>query len=353
MTYSGFGNGGDGIATLSGTDAPIDSSCSGTSGTKTLTATNASFAANKIVLIHQTQGTGAGNWELNIIDSYVAGTITTLFNLVNTYATGAQVIQIKEYSSVTVSGTLIAKLWTGTVGGIIAFFCNGQTTISGTVTADARGFLGASVHGFDDGWAGEGTTGASLKQTTANGNGGGGSGSAFYGGGGGGNSASGTTGSGSNPGIGGNSSGTATLSTMTFGGGGGSSTDASGGGGQGNGGRGGGIIFIFSSELTVTGSITASGAVGSNGNPARQDGGGGGGAGGSIYIRAISCSLGASLITALGASGGTGTNGGSNGGAGSTGRIRIEACSRSGSTNPGASESIGGQDFCQSFISIY
>ena|SRR3990167_4016829 len=38
------------------------------------------------------------------------------------------------------------------------------------------------------------------------------------------------------------------------------------------------------------------------------------------------------------------------GGAGSVGRIRIEACSRTGTTNPAASESIGGHSFCGSFV---
>src|SRR5438045_1091315 len=111
-----FGNSSDGTLSVSGstTDAPIDSACTGTSGTTSLTATNASFAASQRVLIHQTRGTGVGNWELNTIASYVAGTITTVSPLANTYASGAQVLVVKQHSGVTISGTLTAKAWTGT-----------------------------------------------------------------------------------------------------------------------------------------------------------------------------------------------------------------------------------------------
>jgi len=47
QTQYGFGNGSDGALSISAdtTDAPIDSACTGTSGSTTLSATNASFAA--------------------------------------------------------------------------------------------------------------------------------------------------------------------------------------------------------------------------------------------------------------------------------------------------------------------
>ena len=57
-----FGDGSDGALTISSntTESPIDASCTGTTGTKTLNALNASFAANQIIYIHQSRGTGVG-----------------------------------------------------------------------------------------------------------------------------------------------------------------------------------------------------------------------------------------------------------------------------------------------------
>ena len=64
LDFERFGDGSDGNLTISTntTDTPIDSSCSGTSGTKSLSATNTSFTAGQIILIHQTRGTGVGAW---------------------------------------------------------------------------------------------------------------------------------------------------------------------------------------------------------------------------------------------------------------------------------------------------
>src|SRR3990167_8995569 len=128
--FLGFGSGGDGAATLSGTQAPVDASCSGSSGATSLSATNASFAANQLILVAQMRGTGVGGWEVNKIASYAAGTITTVLPLVNTYTDSgdsqAQVIVLPQYSSVTISGTFAVKAWDGNVGGIGCFLCNGQ-----------------------------------------------------------------------------------------------------------------------------------------------------------------------------------------------------------------------------------
>ena len=55
-----FGDGSDGALTISSntTEAPIDSAATATAGTPTISATNASFAADQQILIHQTRGTG-------------------------------------------------------------------------------------------------------------------------------------------------------------------------------------------------------------------------------------------------------------------------------------------------------
>lgn len=367
MQYIHSGSGGDGPATLSGTDAPIDSSCSGSSGGTSLAATNVSFADGKVILIHQSRGTGAGNWELNIIDSYSAGTITTAFDLVNTYtdsgASQAQVIQLPEYSSVTVTGTFTAKAWDGNVGGIIAFLSSGDITISGTVTASGKGFRGGSGSS-NSAQAGEGTSGAATTQTTANGSGGGGGAKApdsghIEGGhgGGGGNGAAGGSGSGKNtatPGAGGSSSGSADGSTFTFGGGGGGGGGTYSGAESGtNGAPGGGLIFMWSGgTITVTGAITSDGSSATGNN--NGAGCGAGGAGGGIYLESVQGIYGTNKITALAGSGGTSTGAFNGSGAtGAVGRIVLRSCSLTGTTNPSANESIGDHDYCVIPASIY
>jgi hypothetical protein len=365
-----FGNGQDGALTVSvnTTEAPIDSACTGTSGTQALTATNASFAQGQVILIHQSQGTGAGKWERNTINGYTTGTITTGTPLVNSYTSGAQVRVLKQYTNVTVNTgiTYTAKAWNGTVGGILAFLASGTVTVTGNIVADGGagsqalngqttgggsggGFRGGNAVATDSpnqGYTGEGTAGASVAQTTANGNGGGGAyinGPNNGSGGGGGNGTVGQIGQASKDvgndsdtwiaGAAGASAGSADLTTMMFGGGGGGGvnrTNTCGGGGAG-----GGIIFITATTLTVTGAITSNGGAGAyDGNTGSQKHAGGGGAGGSILLKAQTATLGSSLITAnAGAGGGIYSQGG--GGAGSVGRIHLDYyTSYTGTTTP-------------------
>lgn len=344
---SPFGSGGDGALSISAdtTDAPIDSACTGTSGAVTLSATNASFAANQMVLIHQTQGTNAGNYEKRTISSYVAGTITLTEPLTNTYTTGAQVLVLKQYTTVTVDSTktLTAKAWNGTVGGILGFIASTSTTVTGTILGTGKGFRGDTNGGLGQGRQGEGTTGTGSASTAANTNGGGGGdggGGNIEGaaGGGGGYGSAGTTGQNNSPGTrsggtGGTAVGVANLATLFLGGGGGSGagngTSVSGA----NGGNGGAIIYIFTKSLTVTGAITSGG---SNGNSAASNlaGGGGGGAGGAILIKTQTGILGTALITSSGGSGGS-ANSCRAGGAGAVGRIHIDySTSFTGTTTP-------------------
>lgn len=342
-----FGDGSDGVLTISSntTESPIDSVCSGTSGTNSLSATNASFAAGQIILIHQTIGTGAGNWQRTTIQSYTAGTITTTDNLNYSYSTGAQVRVLKQYSAVTINSgvSYTAKAWDGNTGGIIAWVCSGATTVSGTISARACGYRGGaqgnnSINVDPRGHQGEGTSGAGVDtfgsgnyNPNGNGGGGGSNGSSPQNsgnGGGGGHASSGTTGtahSGATAGTGGNSAGTADLTTMVFGGG--------GGGGQGNndaggsGGAGGGIIFVSSATIDVSGAINAQGTDGGSG----VSSGGGGGAGGSVLLKAQVATLGTNIIYV---SGGAGGNSGQ-GGAGASGRIHLDYyTSYTGTTSP-------------------
>lgn len=370
-TSNFFGDGSDGALTISvdTTDAPIDSACSGTSGSATLTATNVSFAAGQIVYIHQTRGTGAGTWQKNKIQSYTAGTITLVEALNATYTSSgsscAQVLVLKQYSSVTVNSgkTWTAKAWNGTVGGILGFLCSGTFTNSGTITASGKGFRGGA-RAPQGSWSytGEGTAGASYQETgtprngPANGNGGGASKAVSwtgpsqfgYGGGGGGaNASTGTVGDfyGSQGwgGSGGTSAGSADLTTIVFGGGGGGgSSDGDVYPSQlfgGPGGAGGGIILPWALSITNTGSIVSDGAVGTGNNsqpimPNCYQGGGGGGAGGSIHYKTQTGALGTLLTSSVSGRGGysswsggapvTTGYGSGRGGAGSDGRVHID-----------------------------
>src|SRR3990167_5246033 len=344
-----FGDGSDGALNISTntTEAPIDASCSGTISTATLSATNASFAADQIVLIHQSRGTGAGTWERKKILSYTAGTITLTENLAATYtdsgASQAQVRVLKQYTDVTVDSgiTYAPKDWDGNVGGILAFLANGTVTVTGTIKSGYDGSNPSSGTGYQRGTVaggqGEGTAGdRNSVNGAANGNGGGGASGGTdehrSGGGGGGHWAAGGTGTGSGGrgGTGGTSAGTADLTTLVFGGGGGASNGnvtVSGG----EGGTGAGIVFIIGTTVTVVGAITSNGSNGQVGGS--FVGPGGGGSGGSILIKAQTATLGSALITATGGLGATG--GGGNGGAGSVGRIHLDYyTSYTGTTSP-------------------
>lgn len=335
-----FGDGSDGALTISSdtTEAPIDSSCSGTIGTTSLSATNASFATSQKILIIQMRGTGVGTYEINTISSYTAGTITTTNPLANTYtdsgSSQAQVRVLKQYSSVTIDSTktYTSKAWDGNVGGIIGFLCNGTVTVSGTISGTGKGFLGGAGNNSGTGAnQGEGTSGAGSVSVSANGNGGGGGGTNGDNGGGGGNVTAGaeSTGSGSTHGLGGSTSSNASLSTMTLGGG--------GGGGchnvntNGAGGPGGAIVFIYAKTIVVSGAITSNGSAGVAGSGGDYRSGGSG-AGASINITAQTATLG-SGITALGGSATASSNGA--GGAGGNGGIHLSyGSSYTGTTTP-------------------
>ena len=349
-----FGDGSDGALTISAdaTEAPIDSACTGTAAAYSLTATNASFAVNQVILINQTQGTGAGKWERRVIQGYTAGTITLGVALTNSYTTGAQVRVLKQYTNVTVNSgkTYTAKAWDGTVGGILGFLANGTVSGAGSISANGCGFRGGSqfqcTNNTDTSYVGESYLGVSYRKngsdTSGYGNSGGGGARGATGyrdgaGGGGSNGGLGTAGGGDGTRGGGYGStyGTADLTTLPLGGaGGGGVFDNTGGTGYGgNGGNGGGIIFI-TAVTTTSIAITSTGANGQNWSGTAQNTGGGAGAGGSILIKTQTSTLGTSLITAIGGTGGT-SRSGVTGGNGGLGRIHLDyLTSYTGTTTP-------------------
>lgn len=332
-----FGDGSDSSLTISSntTEAPIDSACTGTSGSVSLSATNASFATGQQILIHQSQGTGAGLWERNSIASYTAGTITLSNPLSRSFTSGSQVRVLKQYTNVTINSGVnyTSKAWNGTVGGILAFLCNGTFTKTGNIISTGCGFRGSSTD-FERGEGNYGSGGTGETSTTNEGAAGGGwsDGNPYRanGGGGGGNGIAGNnggTGSG-NSGLptGGSVAGNASLTTLCMGGGGGKgghhNTSANPGG---NGGNGGGIVFIYANAMTGAGLITLSGSNGSS-SIIEGKGGGGGGAGGSCLLKCITVDIGTLAITAYGGTGGVGdtAGGGGTGGNGAYGRVHVD-----------------------------
>jgi hypothetical protein len=362
-----FGDGSDGAYEPStSTDSPLDAGCTGTSGSTSLSATNTSFSPGQVILIHQSRSSTRGNWELNKIQSYSAGTITTVYPLQNTYSSLSQVMVLRQYSSANIASgvTVVAKSWNGTTGGIYGFVCLGETTISGTISANGSGLRGGagSSHSSTaaaEPFKGEGETAASVQKTSdsdtgANGITGGGAdrgGDGGSGGGGGGHATNGTAGGDNqgNPGQGaGTSADVANLTNITFGGGGGGARGESNrdnGGNGGSGGASGGFVLIISKNVTVTGSLSANGSNGGNASGADpQEGasGGGGGSGGAILLKGQTIALGTSLVSATGGTGGSGNGGGGKqGGNGGSGRIHADYSQLiSGTTSPSIDTSI-------------
>jgi hypothetical protein len=336
-----FGNGHDGSPAVSGT---INSyaTCTGTV-TQTSLTTTLSASAGDVILIHQSQGTGAGQWEINYVLADAGATLTLAYPLAYTYGTGAQVVLVPQYTGGTLSGAVTGTSWNGSVGGIIALMSNGDLTVSGTLSVNYLGFRGASGVGVGsgiDGKQGEGYGSSTYNATSYNYNYNGGGGGDYQinqagGGGGGGNGTAGSTAPNSTnaiEGIGGIAAGNADLTSIVFGGGGGSACTGNDGNGQsGPGGTGGGAIFIFGKNITVSGSITSNGSNGSG--QIYASGGSGGGAGGSIIIKCQGATIGTNKI--LASAGAGGTTGQGYGGDGAVGRIHVDYSDTvSGTTTP-------------------
>jgi hypothetical protein len=330
------------------TDANSFASFTGTSGNSSGSATDVwgfhpiyTFIGD-YVLIHQTQGTNVGNWELNVITGGIpasggTSTLTLKYPLQNTYTTGCQIIKCPQFSSFTLgaSTSLTQSYWQGTWGGIVAFFCNGTTTLNGLLSVNERGSRGGFGRDFGStAFTGENENNTGLQQTSASYNGGGGSdgdngdGRGASGGGGGNytvGSAGSTEGGGAVGGSGGAVAQTNTELTVNVFGGGGGGGSRTGSGAYPAGGAGGGLIFIFTKDLQVNNQILSNGGLGQTSG----DGGGGGGAGGCVLIKTITATLGSNQINALG------NTGGIRGGTGGNGRIHLDyASSYTGTTSP-------------------
>lgn len=345
-----WGDGSDGSPNAISGTVNTYATCTGTAGQTVLTTTLSASAGDQI-LIHQSQGTGAGTWEICKVVSDAGATLNLSTALVNSYGTGAQAVLIPQYTGGNISGAVTGTAWNGSVGGIIALLSNGDLTVSGSITSQ-DGFRGCPYPGVNGGGGVPGKSGGYGENYSSNYGGGGvndggatspvangGGGSAAQSNprglneasGGGGNGTSGGNGGGGNGGVGGSTAGNESLTSMVFGGG----SGAVGGFSEvigNNGSKGGGIILIIAKNLIISGSINLNGTNGAL-TGGSYGGGAGGGAGGSCLIKCQTASLGTNKITATGGSGAT--RNGQTGGAGGAGRIRCDYfTSVSGSTTP-------------------
>jgi hypothetical protein len=322
------------------------SATTGTAGQYTCTNQwNWNFGDGYLCIIHQTYGSGAGNWEVNkVLSANGAGSMTLKYPLMRTYGAGAQVILITQSKNLSITGTQSPPAWNGSYGGIAAYFASETATISGTISCNGLGYRGGPKDGGGNmvGYCGEDTDSGWARQTSANGISGGGgnengASDAKPGGGGGGHATAGTNGvSNESPGVygaGGGTIGVASLTTIYFGGAGGQGAYWYTTGATENPGEGGGITFIFARNIVITGSINVGGSAGAS--SAGAGGACGGGAGGSVLLKCETATLGTNLIVAPGGSGGTGDSNNGAGGNGGVGRIHMDySKSYTGSTNP-------------------
>lgn len=302
-----------------------------------------------MVFIHQSQGTGVGQWEVNYITSTSGTTVNLRYPLTYTYVTGAQMHTSPQLYNGTISGNLSTSGWGGSWGGIIFLVDKGTLTINGTISANggngisvpgnnhnARvtggGYRGGMVDNYNNDGRGTGQQGESYNAdggySKARNHGGGG-GADFDDGGaenwsaaGGAHATNGGNSSNTNQGhmaTGGLAYGAPDFSVMFFGsGGGGNAGSDQAGDIKGSGGNGGGIIVIIAKNINVVNTIYATGGWG-GGNPGKP---GGSGAGGSILIKCQNGTLGTNHIVANG--GPSTMSDQQTGGAGGAGRIHID-----------------------------
>ena len=345
-----WGIGSAGSSTVS-SDPNTRATILGTATQLTSTLGSAILSNGDVCMLHQTQGTGAGQWEIQKVATG-GGTTSIIWTkpLQYTYSTGAQCIKIPQYTNATVSAHTVTA-WNGTTGGIEIICAKTSITVSGALNGVGANGVGAGMGGtvsppngggFRGGTSqdnvnsfgiqGESPTGAGGASSAANGGGGGGGGgnANFNAGGGGGNGANGTAGtlSDSSNGAAGAANGSADLITLNLGSGGGGATGIA-NSTKVSGANGGAVVVLISKTVTLSSAITVSG--GGHTNAGRITGGGG--SGGSVLVVCKDVSLGTNNIVTLG--GVTTDNETQQAGDGGVGRIAVHHSGTvTGTSNP-------------------
>ncbi len=141
-----------------------------TAGATTLTvASAAGITAGDVLLVYQAQGAtistanantygavtalgNAGRYEYVSVAS-VSGTTITLGTACDTtplrfsYSSGAQVVRVPQYSTLTVNAgaSIVPQAWNGSTGGVVAAIVDGTATVNGSINANAAGFRGGAI----------------------------------------------------------------------------------------------------------------------------------------------------------------------------------------------------------------
>lgn len=119
-----------------------------------------------------TNANQTGYYEFAIATGPVSsGYVNILQGLTHNYNTRAasgtngqstyQVIRVPQYSTATITGTVSALNWDGSVGGVVAMDVSGTLTSSGTITANGAGFRGGYGRSLNSG------TGANTDYLTS------------------------------------------------------------------------------------------------------------------------------------------------------------------------------------------
>ncbi len=164
----------DGNLTVSAANTVLNTvttlSAGASSGAGTITvASAAGIAAGDVLMLYQAQGAtitttntsgygavtalnNAGRYEFVSVAAVAGNTITlgtacSATPLRFSYSSGAQVVRVPQYSSLTVNAgaSVVPAAWNGSTGGVVAVIVDGTATINGTINANARGFRGGAL----------------------------------------------------------------------------------------------------------------------------------------------------------------------------------------------------------------
>jgi uncharacterized repeat protein (TIGR01451 family) len=164
----------DGAFTATAANTVVNSyttlSAAATAGATTITvASAAGITAGDVLLVYQAQGAtisitnantygavtalgNAGRYEYVSVAS-VSGTTVTLGRACSptplrfSYSSGAQVLRVPQYASLTVNAgaSIVPQPWNGSTGGIVAAIVDGTATVNGSINANGRGFRGGAI----------------------------------------------------------------------------------------------------------------------------------------------------------------------------------------------------------------
>ncbi len=164
----------DGAFTASAANTTINSYTTLTAGAgagdSTISVSSAAgITAGDVLLVYQAQGAAistanassygtvstlgnAGRYEYVSVASVAGTTITlgracSLTPLRFSYSSGAQVLRVPQYSSLTVNAgaSIVAQAWNGSTGGVVAAIVDGTATVNGSINANNLGFRGGAI----------------------------------------------------------------------------------------------------------------------------------------------------------------------------------------------------------------